>query len=166
MKDRNNFYKLLKKLNLKIGAELGVAKGYFSKILNTNHDFDNFFCIDKWNDHHDQKEKQYVEELFKNNTNIKIIQSSFEQAVNLFEDGFFDFIYIDGYAHTGQNEGSTLRQWYPKLKSGGIFAGHDFCQKRWPKTFYQINLFLKDELGYKIHTTHEKIDPSWYILKR
>lgn len=90
----------------------------------------------------------------------------FELAIDLFPNEYFDFIYIDGYAHTGQNEGKTLRQWYPKLKSGGIFSGHDYCAQRWPKTFNQVNQFLKEELNYQINFTEENIDPSWYIFKR
>ena len=166
MKNRNQIHILLKEKQCKIGVELGVAKGSFSKYLTDNHLFEEFFCIDKWNDHHDEKEKNHVINLFKNKTNIKICQMDFEQAIDLFPDEYFDFIYIDGYAHTGQNEGKTLRQWYSKLKSGGIFSGHDYCAKRWPKTFNQVNQFLKEELKYQINFTEEEIDPSWYIFKR
>lgn len=166
MKNRNEMHLMLKKQKCKIGAELGVAKGHFSKYLTDNHDFDIFFCIDKWNDHHDENEKNYVIDIFKNKRNVKIFQMDFEKAIDLFQDEYFDFIYIDGYAHTGQNEGHTLRQWYPKLKSGGIFSGHDYCEQKWPKTFNQVNKFLKEELAYEINVTQEIINPSWYIIKR
>lgn len=166
MKNRNEIHLLLKEKNCKIGAELGVARGAYSKYLIDNHDFDNFFCIDKWNDHHDENEKNHVIDIFKNKRNVKIFQMDFEKALVLFPDEYFDFIYIDGYAHTGQNEGHTLRQWYPKLKSAGIFSGHDYCEQKWPKTFNQVNKFLKEELAYEINVTQEIINPSWYIIKR
>jgi predicted O-methyltransferase YrrM len=166
MKNRHELHKLLKKLNVKIGVELGVAQGYYSSYLIKNHNFNIFFCIDKWNDHHDESEKSQVINNFKENNNIKIIHDTFSNASSLFEDEYFDFIYIDGYAHTGQDNGETLKQWYPKLKIGGIFAGHDYCQKFFPKTVEQVNLFLRDTLKYKIHTTKEERFPSWYILKK
>ena len=156
---------LFKKLNIKIGAELGVAAGFYSYRLNNRYNFEKFYCIDKWNDHHDESEKNKVELLFKGRKNITIIHSTFSEALLKFDDNFFDFLYIDGYAHTGQDNGKTLREWFPKLKKGGIFSGHDYCPKRWPKTFSNVNKFLKDELGYKIHVTGEKTDPSWYIKK-
>lgn len=166
MKNRNEMHFLLNRNKCKIGVELGVAKGNFSKYLTDNHNFDNFFCIDKWNDHHDENEKNHVINIFKNKPNVKIIQASFEESLKLFPDEYFDFIYIDGYAHTGQNEGHTLRQWYPKLKIGGIFSGHDYCEQKWPKTFNQVNKFLKQELAYEINVTQETVNPSWYIIKR
>lgn len=166
MKNRNEIHLLLKEKGCKIGVELGVAKGFFSKYLTDNHYFEKFYCIDKWNDHHDENEKNYVINLFKEKENIEILQTDFEKALDLFSDEYFDFIYIDGYAHTGQNEGRTLRQWYSKLKSGGIFSGHDYCYQKWPKTFDQVNKFLKEELKYEINVTQEKIEPSWYIIKR
>ena len=41
---------------------------------------------------------------------------TFDDAIDLFEDQFFDFIYIDGFAHTGEEGGETLIKWYRKLK--------------------------------------------------
>jgi hypothetical protein len=165
IKNRAELPKLFRKIPVKTGAELGVAAGNYSSVLISSHKFDKFFCIDKWNDHHNENERLKVKRKFANNNNVEILHTVFSKAVLLFEDNFFDFIYIDGYAHTGQNNGETLRQWFPKLKKGGIFAGHDYCQKRWPKTYQNVNKFLKEELKYKIHTTKEPVDPSWYILK-
>jgi hypothetical protein len=93
---------------IKIGVELGVAKGDFSQVLISKHKFDYFYCIDKWNDHHNIREKNIVLEKFSNNKEVIIVQKSFSDAVKEFEDQFFDFIYIDGYAHTGQDSGRTL----------------------------------------------------------
>lgn len=166
MKNRNELHKLLKKLNVKVGVELGVAQGHYSGFLVNSHDFELFFCIDKWNDHHDESEKLQVINHFKNKNNVRIIQDTFSNASHIFEDEYFDFIYIDGYAHTGQDNGETLKQWYPKLKIGGIFAGHDYCSKTFPQTVEQVDLFLRDNLKYKIHLTKEQKFPSWYILKK
>lgn len=165
IKNRNEIPKLFKRLNIKIGVELGVGAGLYSRKLNQVYNFDKFFCIDKWNDHHNISEKRKVENAFKDKSNIIIMHCTFSDALINFEDNFFDFIYIDGYAHTGQDDGKTLRHWFPKLRKGGIFSGHDYDEKNWPKTFHNVNQFLRDELQYKIHVTREAVDPSWYIKK-
>jgi hypothetical protein len=33
---------------------------------------------------------------------------SFDDALDIFDDEFFDFIYIDGFAHTGEEGGNQL----------------------------------------------------------
>jgi hypothetical protein len=165
IKTRTALPKLLNRLGLRIGAELGVAAGSFSSVLLRGVKFDQFYCIDKWNDHHGDEERLYVLGTLGKLANVSVLHQSFQDAALRFPNSRFDFIYIDGYAHTGQDGGRTLRDWFPKLKSGGLFAGHDYCPKRWPKTFAHVNQFLRDELGYKIHVTGEITDPSWYILK-
>jgi predicted O-methyltransferase YrrM len=46
-------------------------------------------------------------------------------AAKNFKDSSLDFVYIDGrHDYTGVKE--DVEAWYPKLKEGGLFAGHDF----------------------------------------
>lgn len=165
IKSRLYIHELLAKHGVKIGAELGVASGVYSKYLTENHTFVEYYGIDKWNDHHNEKEKNSVFEYFKEKKNVKIMHMSFDDALALFPDNYFDFIYIDGYAHTGQNDGQTIRNWYNKLKKGGIYSGHDYCEKTWPKTYYQVNKIVHDELGYEVQKTSEPRESSWYIIK-
>jgi hypothetical protein len=48
--------------------------------------------------------------------NYVLLRMSFDEAAELFDDEFFDFIYFDGYAHTGEEGGKTFSDWYQKLK--------------------------------------------------
>lgn len=45
-----------------------------------------------------------------------------------FPDKSIDFIFIDG-GHDYDVVKEDIRLWYPKLKDGGVFGGHDYC---WP----------------------------------
>ena len=92
-----------------------------------------------------------------------VLHTTFDEALGKFSDEYFDFIYIDGYAHTGQNNGKTLDNWYPKLKSGGIFAGHDY-HFRWNQTIVAVDAFIGKH-NLKLHLTQECRYPSWYIKK-
>ena len=40
-------------------------------------------------------------------------------------DGFFDFIYVDA-RHDFKGVYEDLVAWWPKLRAGGIMAGHDY----------------------------------------
>ncbi len=46
-------------------------------------------------------------------------------AVNQYSDSIFNFIYIDA-SHLYEDVKRDLNDWLPKLKSGGILAGHDY----------------------------------------
>ena len=144
-----------------IGAELGVAAGKFSVELNDRFSFKEFWCIDKWDDHHNLKEYlNCIRQLPRAN----IIRAKFEECLPFFSNGYFDFIYIDGYAHTGQDGGKTLSDWWPKLKKGGIFAGHDYDQKAWKKTCESVDKFC-ESVKKEVKIIKDHPYDSWWIQK-
>jgi hypothetical protein len=46
-------------------------------------------------------------------------------AASHYLDGHFDFVYIDA-DHTESAVGADLREWWPKVRAGGVLAGHDY----------------------------------------
>jgi len=84
-------------------------------------------------------------------TNLtKAIQSYSWTAADQFKDNSCYFVFIDA-GHSYESVLKDLNAWYPKVKSGGIFAGHDligegvqkalreFCLKNDIKQIYQRN---------------------------
>ena len=162
---RSKLPELIKNNDNLVGIELGVAKGAYSKKMIETNKFSFFFGVDKYSDHHDTKE--YLEAI---NTvgifsNYKLIRCTFDEALELFEDDFFDFIYIDGYAHNGQLGGDTIVKWYSKLKVNGIICGDDYDDK-FPLVKQAVN-YLSDKYNLEILLTDVNAEedghdfPSW-----
>lgn len=156
---------LARRLFQGIGAELGVAAAAFSDfILSDNRLVTRLYSIDRWTDHHDTREMHTaLERLRRFGSNSCVMRAPFADACRLFDDASFDFLYLDGYAHTGQEGGQTLRDWWPKLNPGGILAGHDYSPK-YPPTIAAVDAFVREH-GLTLNlTTHDDL-PSWWVVK-
>lgn len=150
-----------------VGVELGVARGVFSHALLSTGRFRLLFSIDKWagDRGHNDEEYQDAYALLSQFKESIVLRYTFESVVGCFRDRSLDFVYVDGYAHTGQDQGKTLTQWLPKLKSGGLLAGHDYSE-RWPLTVKAVDAFVQRN-GFTLHVTDEteegNVYRSWYV---
>lgn len=146
--------------------ELGVAKGQFSFELLRNYPNLTAILIDKWNDHHDLKEYTFVtREAQKYGNRVQVWRGEFREFSRIIPDGCADLIYVDGYAHTGQEDGQTIKEWYQKVQRGGIFSGHDY-HSRWQPTISAVDRFLKQNgLTDEARITSQDEYPSWYVRK-
>lgn len=156
-----------------VGIELGVAEGVFSELVLRNKAVKHWYSVDMWagdRGHDVNQYKKALNKLLPFRDQNTVLRMTFSEAVDLFPDEFFDFIYIDGYAHTGQDDGKTLNEWWPKLKTGGVFAGDDY-DPRWPKTVSVVNSFMaKHNQELTVFKFTEEVGgwssyPSWYTIK-
>ena len=168
-KTRFQLFKLLGAKN-NIGIELGVARGTFSKTMIKSGYFKHYHGVDSYLGVH-QGEYNQAKIVYKNKKKSTLHKLDFKDAVSIFPNNFFDFIYIDGYAHTGEQAGRLLLDWYPKLKKGGIFCGDDYSS-HWPYVKWAVNNFvINNNLG-EINVTAVASDldyqkfPSWFIYKK
>ncbi len=164
--DRYHIPLLLNQLGLNgIGVELGVAKARYAKVILENSNLKTLYGIDMWGDRkHTKKEYRKVrEEAKKWEGRFIVIRSVFSDAIRQFEDNFFDFIFVDGYAHKGNLRGATMKNWWPKLKPGGIMAIHDYTM-RYPENHKAIRRWARKAhlTGY---VTKERHKPSWVTQK-
>ena len=154
-----------------IGIELGVAKGVYAKRMIDSSKFKRFYGVDIYGDKiHDTKEYgAALKYVGFENPRYCLLRMDFNSALDLFDDDHFDFIYVDGFAHTGEEGGKTLIDWIKKLKTGGILAGDDYHDD-WPLVKWAVNdLVKKLDTDLYLTTKVEGDDysryPTWYIVK-
>lgn len=153
-----------------VGIELGVAGGSFSRRMVDSGQFAKVFGVDTYDDYYHHID-EYREAIAATGllSNYSLLRMTFEEARPLFHDEFFDFIYVDGFAHTGQEGGRTLRDWFPALKVGGVMAGDDY-DEQWPLVQWAVNDFATT-VGVELRVTELTEDtsynrhPSWFFVK-
>ena len=154
-----------------IGIELGIAEGIFCSEMIMSDRFRRYYGVDRYSDHHNIKEYlSVIKNISIPHQKFTLVRASFDEAIELFPDEFFDFIYVDGYAHTGENGGRTISDWYPKLKVGGLMAGDDYHED-WPLVKLVVDHIaqkLDVELNVTTLTSQEKycMYPSWAFKKK
>jgi hypothetical protein len=137
-----------------IGAEIGVDEGNFSERILEIVRPKKLHLIDPWEFKNDDlyKNTPYGSEKIQNQAmmdkkyesvkkkfesliskNQVIINRGFSEDIsNLFGNGYFDWVYIDGN-HLYEFVKKDLHSYLPKIKTGGFMAGDDYYDDGWSK---------------------------------
>ncbi len=154
------------------GIELGVAAGDFSHRIFERSQIGYLFGVDAWAGDRGHGTAQYMEAIVRLNAfrdRNSLMRMRFDEAAHLFVDATLDFIYVDGYAHTGEEGGRTIWEWYPKLRSGGIIAGDDY-HSDWPLVVAAVDDFVERN-GLELFVIECSEDswnskyPTWFAFK-
>ena len=121
-------------LGFKVGAEIGVEEGVYSARLCRKIPGLKLYSIDAWlvhGDYQDHVDQDRLDRFYKNTQerlapyDCEIIRKFSMDAVDDFEDGSLDFVYIDGN-HRFIGIARDIDGWEKKVRVGGIVAGHDY----------------------------------------
>ena len=150
-------------------VELGVCKGHYSNIILRNSSISLLYSIDRWAGDRGHDDKEFIRacEILSPYKQRSIVwRKTFDQAHNAFiaSGTTFDFVYLDGYAHLGQESVEHFYKCYDLLNEGRIFAGHDY-DKSFPKNIENVDKFL-DSKKLPMFLTKEKTYPSFFTWKR
>jgi predicted O-methyltransferase YrrM len=66
------------------------------------------------------------------------------EVVNQFEDESLDVVFID-LTHTYESVKQDIELWLPKVKKGGILAGHDY-ENDWPEVVKAVDEVFPDKM--------------------
>jgi len=154
-----------------VGCELGVASGALTcRFMDLDH-FSAFHAVDKWDDHHDAKEYNATVERLKDYEELTIWRMEAAAFCTQIPDETLGFLYIDCYAHTGQDDGNILRAAWPKLAIGGIFSGDDYDGDTFPLTTRAVDEFAESVghtvriwSGFDHHGPYDNHN-SWFFVK-
>jgi predicted O-methyltransferase YrrM len=168
IKTRDDFHLIINELTLKKGVEIGVGGGRNSSYLLKNSKLELLYGVENWSTHSYRKSKKAIKEKLKTlGERFSLIEESSLNAVSRFEDESLDFVYIDG-DHSYRGSYADMVAWYPKVRAGGFFGGHDYiiCKRIGVKK--AADRFSKD-INRSFNITDEindgEINKSFWIIK-
>jgi hypothetical protein len=186
---RDHFFpEMINKMDYKLAAEIGVDGGAFSNHILSKTKLQKMFCVDPWfDDFGSGYQKEYfdpkgntrmtvcaetLDEFIKNDRAEMVRATGLEASVEI-PDGYLDFVYIDG-DHSLEGIYNDIYAWTPKVRVGGIVAGHDY--KDGPnsgmKDYWGNNLpyhiktvvdYYGARYGYKINSVGGRIQSWWFV---
>ena len=163
--NRTELAKHFQDLGFKVGAEIGVLAGHYSKVLCTTIPHLKLYCIDSWGMGENRK-KPYHLKMYEQAKvrlapyNTKIIYKFSMDAIKDFDDNSLDFVYIDAN-HEPQFVTEDIREWSKKVRTGGIVSGHDYALRI---ATVVDDYVAKNNLKLNL-TTLESEHISWWFVK-
>ncbi len=162
---------------VEVGSWKGKSSAYMCvEIANSNKDIE-FFCVDTWEgsvEHEGMEELPKLYDIFTDNMRpveeyyFPLKMTSLEGAKK-FKDNSLDFVFIDA-SHEYEDVRDDILAWYPKVKPGGIIAGHDYyIETDWfpgvTKTVNELLTgFILDENCWIYHKSEDsKLNDSSFI---
>jgi hypothetical protein len=166
------------------GAEVGVRDGRFSDHLLSTWKGGLLISVDPWlsadpdayvdrsNVSQEEFERLYLEtqvRLARHGARSEIRRMTSLEAAALIPDGSLDFAYIDA-RHDYESVLEDLEAWFPKVKPGGILAGHDYVDIDFGRTDFGVKSAVDDFFtgrGLRVHCTDGpsavELFPSWIV---
>lgn len=118
-------------VGIEIGCDEAVTTDYLlEKLPNLK-----LYTIDPYSEYYDWngtrvEERTHIFEQAKNRLakygeRVIMVKQPSSEVFHMFEDGSLDFVFVDGI-HTYEGVITDCRNYYSKVKEGGIFSGHDY----------------------------------------
>lgn len=139
---RMDLPELFKRMDFKVGAEIGVYKGEFTqefcKAGLKMYGIDPWRAYGNYNEFPENIKKFQDRQDFLYDHTVRVLKSYLDnglcelvkktsmEAVEDFEDNSLDFVYIDGH-HGLRYVTEDLVEWSQKVRSGGVVSGHDYA---------------------------------------
>lgn len=160
---------LFREFGCRYGAEIGVSSGKFSKQLCLANPNLTLLCVDpylaydgyveRWGDRLVEQMDLDVQYLTAQqrlcNLPCTFLKAYSVDAAKAVPDESLDFVYIDAN-HSYLATKADLEAWIPKVKRGGLVAGHDYTDKPYHKSYGVVPAVHAIVEQYGIH--------PWYVL--
>lgn len=169
---RDDLPLFFKEMGYKVGAEIGVYKGWFAERFCK--EGLKMYAIDCWAPYpgfdrmsHNRMDRQEViyqkaKKRLSRYSDVTLIRKKSMDALDDIEDESLDFVYIDGN-HKLRYVTEDICEWSKKVRKGGIVAGHDYIHpsrlskrsRAWEKAhvMFAVDAYVK---SFRIK--------NWYVL--
>ena len=156
---------------VEVGSWKGRSAAFMSvEIINSNKNI-KFDCVDTWKgsiEHttYDVITEEKLYDVFLSNIEpvkhiINPIRMTSIEASKLYEDNSLDFVFIDA-SHEYEDVKEDILAWLPKVKKGGVLAGHDY-----DNTNHRFNAPVTGRYFFHVALRLADVDTSvdYYLLK-
>lgn len=116
----------------KFVVEVGVYAGQLSKLLSAVPSVERYVIVDSWNGAYCDFGQAHMDGIAKQvwdwavtQPKVTVHRLDSAQGAVLFEDESIDFFHTDG-DHTPEGIRADIRNWFPKVKVGGIISGDNY----------------------------------------
>lgn len=162
------------------GVEVGVHRGGFSAHILSKWDGHTLYSVDPWLHQADVRLDVSNADQLEQNENFAlcrerlrefklrscIIRKTSVDAAKIVSDEL-DFVYLDA-RHDYRSVMEDLKTWWPKIKGGGMLAGHDYKNSFVRKNLVEVKRAVDNfafELGLTVNVTTDDNLPTWYVFK-
>lgn len=155
-------------------AEIGVDRGVFTEKIIRITQPESIHLVDFWDSerYHDGLYKDVFSKFapLVDEGHVKIHRKSSIDAVEDFEDDYFDWIYIDT-DHSYQLTRDELLQYSSKIKEDGIITGHDYSMGNWVSAYRYgvieaVHEFCVEHGWELIYLTLEPVEKQSFAIRR
>ncbi len=168
---------------LGVGVEIGVKVGNYSHTLLRTWHGRKLISVDPWleadpeeyrdraNVPQDEQERNYERAralLAQHGERSEIWRLTSAEAAARVPDGSLDFAYIDA-RHDYDSVVEDIGLWLPKIRPGGVLAGHDYVDGTYPQGEFGVKRAVDEvfgRLGLPVLATGGKPPrfPSWIVV--
>lgn len=118
---------------VEVGTFLGGSAWYGAQVARDN--YSSYYCVDAWDFDADltvtsAHYRGFIENMrdAKLLDHITVIKKKSVEASLDFSDNSIDLVFLDG-DHSFEGCRADITAWWPKLKTGGVMLGHDYCAR-------------------------------------
>lgn len=112
-------------------------------------------------DQHDSFFEQTRRRLSRFGARSSIWRMTSIEAAERIPDASLDFVYVDA-RHDYESVLEDLAAWHPKVRPGGVFAGHDYIDGKFPAGIFGVRSAVDEffaERGIRVYPT--LLDTPW-----
>ena len=183
-KTKQEFADLVASFGYKVGVEIGVREAELATLILQTPHVERYYLVDPWSHQEsgyhpainipqsaqDANYKTAMERIRPYEERTVVLRMCSHEAASFVDK--VDWIYIDGNHAYADLEKPGVRQdlhlWVPKVREGGMAAGHDFMDEQFPERFgvrtAVLEYFPEDQVLHTVKYDNPINPPIWWTL--